>query len=294
MPTFRWKGTTPGGATVQGELSADTHEAALGQLRQQRIVVTEISDAGGVVQPSFGAPSRRTRHRDDARADAPTRSLTDRLAEARARGGKPRPFRGAAIAAAFFLGALALGYIGPIVVCRCARTGGGSVACTISERDLGIVPIRTQSLMGVNAVDVESQTTNERVGNDRTRIAWRENLRVVLSNSDGVTIRPSRFEQRSERVRVGSSTSGGEQWIGASTEMMRDTIASFLADPASTGVSTWQGQWVPLVIAGLPALIGVLVLVLSVLALFSGPTEWVYAMAGRAAAAADRRRRREN
>lgn len=53
-------------------------------------------------------------------------------------------------------GALALGYIGPIVVCRCARTGGGPVACTISERDLGIVPIRTQSLMGVNAVDVES------------------------------------------------------------------------------------------------------------------------------------------
>ena len=90
------------------------------------------------------------------------------------------------------------------------------------------------------------------------------------------------------------ATSGGEQWIGASTEMMRDTIASFLADPASTRVSTWQGQWVPLVIAGLPALIGVLVLLLSVLALFTGPTEWVYAMAARAAAAADERRRRDN
>jgi hypothetical protein len=294
MPTFRWKGTTPGGATVQGEVSADTHEAALARLRQQRVVVAEICEAGGAALTSFGAPSPGAPQRDDARVEAPAQSLTERLAEERARGGKPRPFRGAAIAAAFFLGALALGCIGPVVVCRCSRTAGGPVVCTISERDLGIVPIRTQSLSGVNAVDVESHTANERVGNDRNRIAWRENLRLVLSNGDGATIRPSTFEQRSERVSVGSSTSGGEQWIGASTKMMRDTIATFLADPASTHVSTWQGQWVPLIIAGVPALIGLLVLLLSVLALFTGPTEWIYAMAGRAAAAAAARRRRDN
>jgi len=67
---------------------------------------------------------------------------------------------------------------------------------------------------------------------------------------------------------------------------MRREIAAFLEDSTSASVSSWQGQYVPLWIAGALAGIGVLILGLSVLALFKGPTDLIYAMTGRLADAA--------
>jgi ABC-type Fe3+-siderophore transport system permease subunit len=92
-------------------------------------------------------------------------------------------------------------------------------------------------------------------------------------------------------LRDGSHT-GGEQWLGASTTAMQNTIANFLRNPDCSSVSSWQGQMVPLIFAAIPLLLGLIALVLSVLGLFTGSTNLVYAMAGRAAAAVDERRRR--
>ena len=58
-------------------------------------------------------------------------------------------------------------------------------------------------------------------------------------------------------------------------------------------MSSWQGQYVPLLIAGVLAGIGLLILGLSGLVLLKGPTDWIYAMTGRLAAAAAARRRQQ-
>jgi hypothetical protein len=63
-------------------------------------------------------------------------------------------------------------------------------------------------------------------------------------------------------------------------------------DSTSARVSSWQSQHVPLLVAGVLAGIGLLILGLSGLVLFKGPTDWIYAMTGRlTVAAADASRR---
>jgi hypothetical protein len=294
MPTFRWKGQNRSGALVQGEIAADSANDVIARLRHAGIGVIELSAGKEGELPAFGAAERAAARMPPTPTALPKPSLAERIAEARARSGGSRPFRGAMIAAGLVLGALAIGIIAPITVCRCERTANGAVDCTISERDLGLITIREQSLSGVTSVDVESKAYNERIDNDRNRIGWRENLRLVLGNASGATIRPSTWEQRSQRVRTSTGgTSGGEQWIGASTEMMRDTIAKFLAQSTGARASTWQGQTVPLAFPGVLLAFSVLVLGLTVIGLFSGPTNLLYAMLGRAAEALDKRQRQQ-
>jgi len=290
MPTYRWKGLNASGARLEGTLAADSESDVIAKLRGAGIGVTDISGRQ-VEPPSFGASPPTFGATPPAVPRVPRKSMVEMLAEARAHGGGPTPYRGLLITAGLFLAALAIGYITPITVCRCERTAGGAVDCTISERDLGLITIRQQSLAGVTSADIESKTSNERVDNDRNRIAWRENLRLVLGNAAGATIRPSIWEQRSQRVSTSTGHSGGEMWIGASTDTMRDTIARFIADSADARVSIWQGQMVPLAFPGVLIGLGVIALCLSVLGMFSGTTNLVYALAGRLAAGHDARQR---
>jgi len=277
MPRFHWKGRSAAGHDIEGDTSAVSNDAVVAQLRGQGIVVTTISMIGGAeAEPSgSGAPA--------SAADARPLSLSERLARDRARS-KPRPFRGALIASVFFAGALALGYFVPVVFVRCERAAE-SVTCTVSEKDLGLVTIREQSLAGVTKVDVESRAQP---------LAEGTQSRLVLASAAGASIRPSNWDHFGSGVRSSASgrqTGESEPTVGATTDAMRREIAAFLEDSTSRSVSSWQGQYVPLVIAGVLVGIAVLILGLSGLALFKGPTDWVYAMTGRLAAAADASRR---
>lgn len=171
---------------------------------------------------------------------------------------------------------------------RCERDEAGGVDCALAERDLGLFTIREQRLAGVTSVEVESRSGNERLSSGRSR--WKASSRIVLADGAGATIRPSVWDEETERVREGQTMSGGEQWVGASSDAMRDTVARFLAAPAEPRVSVWQGQSAPLWIAGMLAALGLLLLGLAALSLFAGPTALIYAAAGRLAAAADARR----
>jgi hypothetical protein len=219
-------------------------------------------------------------------ADARPLSVSERLARDRA-SSKPRPFRGALVASGFFVGALTLGYFVPVTFVRCDRSAGG-VACTLSEKDLGLVTVRQQSLSGVTKVDVETRAETVRRSG-----GWAQS-RLVLASAAGTSIRPSGWDHFGGPVRSysgGRQTGESEPTVGATTDAMRREIAAFLEDPTSASVSSWQGQKVPLWIAGAIAGIGLLILGLSTLALFKGPTDLIYAMTGRLAAAADASRR---
>jgi hypothetical protein len=169
---------------------------------------------------------------------------------------------------------------------RCERSAG-NVSCTLTEKDLGLFTTREQSLSGVTKVDVESE---------KQRFAEGEHARLVLANAAGASIRPSGWDHFGGPVRsssAGRQTGESEPTVGATTDAMRREIAAFLEDQASASVSLWQGQKVPLWIAGVLAGIGLLSLGLTTLSLFKGPTDLVYAMAGRAAAVADAKRREQ-
>src|SRR3989304_5718099 len=54
--TFVWEGRTRGGLAQQGEVEADTRDAAIAVLRQQRIVVTTIKQKPrDITLPGFGS-----------------------------------------------------------------------------------------------------------------------------------------------------------------------------------------------------------------------------------------------
>ena len=276
MPRFHWKGRSAAGHEIEGDTSADSQDAVVAQLRGQGVMVTAIATTGGAAESS-GADV------PPPPADARRLSLSERLARDRA-SSKPRPFRGALVASGFFVGAFALGYFVPVTFVRCERSAQ-SVACTMSEKDLGLVTVREQTLSGVTKVDVESQAQ---------RLSEGTQSRLVLANAAGASIRPSSWDHFGGPVRTygsGRQTGESEPTVGATTDAMRREIAAFLEDPTSASVSSWQGQKVPLLIAGVLVGIGLLILGLSTLALFKGPTDWIYAMTGRLAAAADARRR---
>jgi hypothetical protein len=282
MPRFHWKGRSAAGHEIEGDTSAASKDAVVAQLRRQGIMVTTVSTTGDAEAEASGsgvpAPP----------ADARPLSASERLARDRA-SSKPRPFRGALVASGFFVGALALGYFVPVTFVRCERSAG-SISCTLSEKDLGLVTVREQSLSGVTKVDVESRAETERRSD-----GWAQS-RLVLANGAGASIRPSGWDHYGGPVRTysgGRQTGEREPTVGATTDAMRREIAAFLEDSTSASVSSWQGQYVPLLIAGVLAGIGLLILGLSGLALFKGPTDWIYAMTGRLAAAADASRRQQ-
>jgi hypothetical protein len=278
MPRFHWKGRSAAGHEIEGDTSAASKDAVVAQLGGQGITVTTVSTTSDAEPEASGssAPAQA--------AVAQPLSMSERLARDRA-SSKPRPFRGALVASGFFVGALALGYFVPITFVRCERSAG-SVACTLREKDLGLVTIREQSLAAVTTVDVESRAS-EHLSDGR------DQSRLVLGNAAGASIRPSGWDHYGGPVRTysgGRQTGEGEPTVGATTDAMRREIAAFLEDSTSASVSSWQGQYVPLLIAGVLAGIGLLILGLSALALFQGPTDWIYAMTGRLAAAAASRR----
>ena len=174
----------------------------------------------------------------------------------------------------------------PVTFVRCERSAA-TVTCTLSEKDLGLVTVREQSLSGVTKVDVESQAQ---------RFAEGTQSRLVLATAAGTSIRPSNWDHFGGPMRSsshGRQTGESEPTVGATTDAMGREIAAFLEDPTSASVSSWQGQKVPLWIAGGLVAIGLLSLGLTTLSLFKGPTDLVYAMTGRLAAAADARRRQQ-
>jgi len=277
MPRFHWKGRSAAGQEIEGDTSAASKDAVVAQLRGRGIMVTTISTTGDAEGEASGSGV------PPPPDDAPPLSVSERLARDGA-SSKPRPFRGALVASGFFVGALVLGYFVPVTFVRCERAAG-SVTCTLSEKDLGLFTVRQQSLSGVTKVDVESR---------KQRLAEGNQSRLVLASAAGTSIRPSGWDHFGGPVRSysgGRQTGESEPTVGATTEAMRREIAAFLEDPTSASVSSWQGQKVPLWIAGGITGIGLLILGLSTLALFKGPTDLIYAMTARLAAAADASRR---
>jgi hypothetical protein len=267
MPNFRWKGKSADGYEVTGEAKGPSKESVVEQLRAQRILVSSIAAVGG------DEPDLREAHPTvPVEGSGP---LADRLTRARA-GGRGSPLKGMLIVGAFLAASLGVGLMAPIIVCRCERTGAGPIDATLSERDLGLFTIREQKLEGLTSVDVETRFFSERVGTSNRQKA---EARIVLHNQEGATIRPSAWHQ-----------DGG---IGTSTSEMQTTIDRFLADSRQDHLSMWQGQWVPLLLAAICALIAFLMLIATVLSSFQAPTEWLYASVGRLAAAQDAKRRRE-
>ena len=276
MPTFHWKGRSAAGHEIEGDTSAESPEAVVARLRGQGITATTIAMTGGAAESSSA---------DEAPppADARRLSLSERLTRDRARS-KPNPLPRALVASGFFVAALALGYFVPVVFVRCERSAE-NVTCTVNEKDLGLVTVREQSLSGVTKVDVESRAQ---------QLAEGTQSRLVLANAAGSSIRPSNWDHFGGPVRSSSSgrqTGQSEPTVGATTDAMRRDVAAFLEDRTSASVSSWQGQKVPLLIAGALAGLGLLIVGLTTLALFKGPTDWIYAMTGRLAAADDARRR---
>src|SRR6476619_1085120 len=172
MPRLHWKGRNAAGHEIEADTTADSPDAVVARLRGQGFTVATIATTGEAeAETSRSSAPRPLR---DGRPSSP-----EWLARARA-DAKPRPFRGALIASVFFVGAFALGYFVPVTFVRCERAAE-SVACTLSEKDLGLLTVRKQSLSGVTKADVESRAQ---------QFAEGAQSRLVLVNAAGTSIRP--------------------------------------------------------------------------------------------------------
>jgi hypothetical protein len=242
-------------------------------------MVTTLTAAGGEEpgDPDLAAPAPiDPRFSPPA---VPAEGLAGRLARERA-SQPPRRFRAILIAAAFILAAFALGLMAPITTYRCERVDGETVNCSLTERDLGVLTTREQKLSGVNFVGYETRWI---AGRDRGVDTRTASMRLLLRNRSGASISPTRWD----------GDGGGRNGIGASTSSIESAIANLLRGGIAGPVSMWQGQWLPLLLSALLLLLGLLMLALTILSLFKGPTDSVYAMVGGLAATADAARRRQ-
>jgi hypothetical protein len=275
------------GQEVQADITAGSKDEALDLLRAQNILVSSISDSGGresrdepAATASFGArESRRQPRPPPASPAVSAESAVERLRRARATE-KPHRVRGVFIATAFLLGALGMGYAAPVVVVRCDRASE-SVACTISERDLGIVAVRQQRLEHTTTFSTETQTSTSRQINkpDRTYLQ----SRIVLSDGEGHSIQ--------------STTWTSEGVLGSSVDSMRGRFDQFFHDPSVGRWWAWQVDWVPMLFAGLLGGLGLLMFALLPLSFSRRGSDLVYAGAETLAAFADvmkERNRRSN
>jgi hypothetical protein len=240
MPGYHWKGKTAQGLTIEGDLEANSKEAALEQLRRQKITISEI------VETSAGGPID-TRPRE--RGSAPQ--------------GFTR-FKSLFIAALFFAAALAVGYIAPITVWTCERAGG-TVTCSITERDLGLIELRAQRLADVRSVDLETQVVKIDGSSARTGLQ----RRIVFLDAKGGSIRSSAWDHNRPR-----------EWFRrprvASASVMFEEFQRFLADGTATRHSTWGVFPVPLILVGVLLLLSLLTLAITVVSMFIRP-EWARA-----------------
>lgn len=276
MPRFRWKGRSAGGSEVEGETDGASKEDVISRLRSQRIMVTTLSAADGEdpMDPALAAPAP-----SDPDPAVPAEGLADRMARERATQ-PPRRLRGLFIAAAFIGAAFVVGLMAPITAYRCERVGGETVNCSLTERDLGLLTTREQRLSGVNFVGYETRWIP---GRDRGVDTKTASMRLLLRNRSGAAISPTHWDW----------DGGGRNGIGDSTSSIESAIGNLLRGGITGPVSMWQGQWMPLLLSALLALIGLLMLALTILSLFKGPTDSIYAAAGGLAAAADAKRRRQ-
>jgi hypothetical protein len=272
MPTFRWKGRSADGKDVSGETKGQSKESVIAQLRGLRIQVSSIAVTGGGDSGDTGPIAADLLQARSATSEGRTEGLAARLSRDRVEG-RPNRLKGMFIVGLFVTAGLGVGLMAPIVVCRCERTGAGPVDATLRERDLGLFTIREQKLAGLTSVDVETRFFSERRGTSNERKA---ESRIVLRGPQSATIRPTAWGQ-----------DGG---LGSSTSQMQQAIERFLAESSQSQMSIWQGQWVPLLLAALLLLIGLLMLIATLLSSFRGPTEWVYDSVGKLAASADAKR----
>jgi hypothetical protein len=181
------------------------------------------------------------------------------------------------ITAGLVAGAAALGTISPVVFVDCARGAGGDapLTCTMSERVLGVYPLRETTLSPVVAADAETRS-------------WTE-----TRNKAPVTVTAERPVLRDGRGREARPAAWSDSAIlGTNGPAMQERIRPLIADPAPGGASMWQAALVPLIPSAILLAFAVPALLLSVLAMFAAPTDWIYDTVGAMAEATDRRRRR--
>jgi hypothetical protein len=204
----------------------------------------------------------------------PRPRLSERLARERA----AHPPNRLLMAAGFVLGALAIGYFAPIATYRCERTANGTVDCTLTERDLGVIAVREQRLSGVTSVVTE--TTSTTMSTSGSRKSSGVASRVVIADGAGHTIRPA--------------GSDGLGTVGSSTSRIYDDIRGFLAGSPDTQMTAWQGYSVPLAFQAALLALAALSVVATMLSMSRAATDRVYGAAARLAEAADAKAARDS
>lgn len=280
MPRFHWKGRSADGREIEGDIDAASKEDVLGRLRGQRILVTTVTAKGGDGPLEAGLPAPPAFDPRFASPPPSAAGLGDRMARERA-AGRPRRLRGILIMVAFVLGAFVVGLAAPIVTYRCERADGEALSCSITERDLGVVPLREQKLSGVNFVGYETRWIDGR--DERGAPTKTSSRRLLFRNKSGASVTPSYWDQ----------DGGGRNGLGASSSSVESAVGNLLRGDITGPVSLWQAQWLPLLLSGLLLLLGLLMLALTILSLFVAPTEAAYAAAGSLARSADAQRRRQ-
>jgi len=267
MPVYHWKGLIRGRA-VEGDLDVDTKEVAFRRLRERGITVREIRDRDtGERTPIAPLPPV-------AGVPAGPEPLAERLARGRAEG--THPWRGLAITAGLVAAAAAIGTIAPVVFVDCVRGAGGDapLTCTISERVLGVYPLRETTLSPVVAAEAETRAY------------------TATRREHPVTVTEERLLLKDGRGREARPTAWGDTAIlGMNAAAMRARIQSLIADPAPGEAAMWQALIVPLILPAVLLALAVPALLLSLLAMFQAPTDWIYDRVGALAAATDRKRR---
>jgi hypothetical protein len=238
VPRYHWKGATAQGFKIEGDLEASSEPAALAQLRGQRITVSAI------VETAAGGPID-TRPRERARK---ARGFTR--------------FKSLSIAAMFAAAAMAVGYMAPLTVWSCERAGG-TVACSIVERHLGVIERRRQQLSDVQSIGLETKVVNTNDSFIRTRLQ----KRIVFQDAKGGSIRSSRWDESRPR-----------EWFlrppMASNDVMFEEFERFLGDDTAARLSTWGAFFVPLILVGVLLLLSLLTLSITAASMFI-PREWV-------------------
>ncbi len=265
MATYHWRGRGPGGHEVEGDMAAPSKDEALQRLRAERVLVTDV-----VLRSAAPAALESAATQASEPGEAASRPLQEIVRQGARQ--PSHPIRGLLVSAVFVLAALLIGAMAPVVVCDCAPESDGRVACVITERDLGVVPLRRQSLTGVVSAEVEVRHSSEARGQSRVSTTQ---SRLVLGDNLGNSVRPRTWE--------------GSSAFGASVSTMRDAVEDLIRAPLPGRVSLWQGHWVPLLLSALCLLIAILMFVAAVLAMTLRSRRWVYDRVGALAAEADRR-----
>jgi hypothetical protein len=237
VPGYHWKGATAQGFKIEGDLEANSPQAAREQLRGRQITISAI------VETSAGGPIDTRPHDRDRTPPRFTR------------------FKSLFIAALFAAAAVAVGYLAPLTVWTCERTGG-TVACSIVERNFALIELNAQRLSGVQSIGLETQVVNTNDSFIRTRLQ----KRIVFLDAKGGSIRSSTWDQSRPR-----------EWFRrpriASTDMMIEEFERFLGDDTAARHSAWGAYFVPLILVGVLLLLSLLTLSITAVSMFFRP-EW--------------------